>query len=763
MRGCTQSTNHRFLRLIYSQVSFVRLKHNIHFHSEIIFSIAALVKQAIPSCSIFIVKNDEINFEVLRSFIPYFSAILVGPGPGSPQVPSDVGVVRDLWHLEEYDLLPIFGVCLGLQSLGVEHGATIRKLNVVKHGQVSNIKHSNDSLFASIPQGAAVVRYHSLCIDVNSASFLERIAWVNDEERDGEVVMAIKHRSKPFWGVQYHPESICTDRSGLLLLNNFWKLAQDWCVKYRRSVKKWDACVNNQFSQNAWPPLPSLSINEARVHGLKPSVLHTTFSAPNLTVPQICEILGVYKANTDFVLLDSAAKPGSFSIIACILPSTPKIHYYVGEQSVSVIRGQKREQEACPDIWSWLSDFMRSKEFVGGNPSVPFWGGLAGYLSYELGVEALNCAQRKEVNRQDHFPDVNFVFVERSLVVQVETGQITLQSLIPNDDGWMNATKSLLKRAAFGEKLSNPSSSPPLSPLAKVTVSLPDKSAYIEKVKAAQELLYKGESYELCLTARSRLLLPKVPTPSSLSSWDFYKKVRKANPAPFAAYVRLYPSILVSSSPERFLSYSRPPSQRYQLRPIKGTVKKGKGITRTDAEEILNSPKEIGENLMIVDLIRHDLYGVIGPSVFVKKFCGIEEYETVWQLVSVIEGEQDVDVNHNDQLGWEVLHKSFPPGSMTGAPKKRSVQLLQELEDSDRGIYSGVVGYWCVGGSGDWSVVIRSCFKMEQDSSEDSCGLYDEWHIGAGGAITALSDPESEWEEMVTKLESVLKAFPVDE
>ena len=105
--------------------------------------------------------------------------------------------------------------------------------------------------------------------------------------------------------------------------------------------------------------------------------------------------------------------------------------------------------------------------------------------------------------------------------------------------------------------------------------------------------------------------------------------------------------------------------------------------------------------------------------------------------------------------------------TMTGAPKKRSVQILQDLEDSERGIYSGVAGYWCVGGSGDWSVVIRSCFKMDHDPLDSTLdqnnNVYDEWHIGAGGAITALSDPVSEWEEMVTKLESVVKAFPVND
>jgi para-aminobenzoate synthetase len=98
-------------------------------------------------------------------------------------------------------------------------------------------------------------------------------------------------------------------------------------------------------------------------------------------------------------------------------------------------------------------------------------------------------------------------------------------------------------------------------------------------------------------------------------------------------------------------------------------------------------------------------------------------------------------------------------GSMTGAPKKRSVEILQALEGEDRSLYSGVFGYWCVGGGGDWSVAIRSCFRFEDAPSTGTHNGSEEWTIGAGGAITALSEPEAEWDEMVTKLQSALGAF----
>ncbi|KAG9048499.1 Protein phosphatase PP2A regulatory subunit B [Serendipita sp. 407] len=136
-------------------------------------------------------------------------------------------------------------------------------------------------------------------------------------------------------------------------------------------------------------------------------------------------------------------------------------------------------------------------------------------------------------------------------------------------------------------------------------------------------------------------------------------------------------------------------------------------------------------------------------------------------MVSVVEGKPSSSLSASQSgeesvgLGWKTLQHCLPPGSMTGAPKKRSVEILRELEGGPRGIYSGALGYWDVGGGGDWSVVIRSCFKLDPTyevalSPEEH---HEEWTLGAGGAITALSDRESEWEEMLLKLRSVLRIF----
>lgn len=160
---------------------------------------------------------------------------------------------------------------------------------------------------------------------------------------------------------------------------------------------------------------------------------------------------------------------------------------------------------------------------------------------------------------------------------------------------------------------------------------------------------------------------------------------------------------------------------------------------------------------MIVDLIRHDLDPFVS-DVNVTSLMSVERYKTVYQLVSVIGG------SIRKSSGLDVLSQSLPPGSMTGAPKKRSIQLLEEIEslqissnNGRRGIYSGVAGYWSITDEADWSVTIRSMYHYKND--RDNSTTHNIWRIGAGGAITVLSEEEAEWDEMKLKLLSTLQIF----
>lgn len=635
--------------------SLISELESFHFRNTIYISssLAALCQQGIPNVVITIIKNDEVDINTLRLYLPYYDAIIVGPGPGSPGNPQDIGLVKDLWKLQDKELLPIFGVCLGLQSLAIEHGATLKRLTAVRHGQISPIFHVSADIFENVGTTFAV-RYHSLHVELKRDGAIEELAWTNDAE-NGRVVMAVRHRSRPFWGVQYHPESICTDRGGMDVLCNFWRLSREWCSQSGRRTGSWPSDFRCKFGL-LWPYACSVPVRTRNKRSLTAHSIKLQRSG--LSVIDVCETLGVSSESSDFVLLESASRPGRFSIIASLSSSSPRIQYRIGNTYVEVKKcGQLfHEDLGSSDIWSWLAEFMKNRNVSNGDPEIPFWGGLIGYLSYELGVCSLNVSLKREANAH---PDVNLVFVERSIVVDSKTGSTFVQSIVPNDHCWMDATTILLD-----ELCTSPSTESWLS-RGKPDVLLPDKTRYITRIHHAKEHLAAGDSYELCLTAQTRISFPSSSSKGVSTSWERYKQLRKINPAPHSAYLRLHPSTLLSSSPERFLSYSRRPGTTCQLRPIKGTVRKEPHITRAVAEKLLiGSPKEVAENLMIVDLIRHDLHGFVGQDVQVEQFCSVEEYETVWQLVSVIEGKlsNDIAPEVEDQLGWEVLQRSLPPG-----------------------------------------------------------------------------------------------------
>ena len=248
--------------------------------------------------------------------------------------------------------------------------------------------------------------------------------------------------------------------------------------------------------------------------------------------------------------------------------------------------------------------------------------------------------------------------------------------------------------------------------------------------------IIEGDIYIVNMTQQLTVKSDKVPL-------DVFYDLRENNPSPFGGYFDYGDFQIVCASPERFLKMQK---GHVNTRPIKGTRKRGETpeedmLMRTELE---NSEKDKSELLMIVDLERNDLNRVCNPgSVKVTELFTVEEYATVFHLVSDIEGDLEESKNVMD-----LLEAAFPGGSITGAPKYRAMEIIDEMENNKRNLYTGSIGYLTLDGDCDFNIVIRTALHID--------GKY---YLGVGGGITAESDLEFEYEETLQKAKAVLQAM----
>eukprot|EP01023_Acetabularia_acetabulum_P004167 TRINITY_DN11743_c0_g1_i2.p2 TRINITY_DN11743_c0_g1~~TRINITY_DN11743_c0_g1_i2.p2 ORF type:complete len:346 (+),score=33.29 TRINITY_DN11743_c0_g1_i2:205-1242(+) len=270
-----------------------------------------------------------------------------------------------------------------------------------------------------------------------------------------------------------------------------------------------------------------------------------------------------------------------------------------------------------------------------------------------------------------------------------------------------------------------------------------DKNQYQDDINHCMQELHRGNTYEVCLTNKYQLKIQQQNC-ERIDPYYIYQDLRNQNPAPYSTYLNFGSEIptVCCSSPERFLKLYK--NGTLEARPIKGTSTRDLQNKQNDiylANQLKNSEKNRAENLMIVDLLRNDLGRVcdIG-SVHVPDLMNIESFKTVHQMVSTIRGKK----RKNKTIG-DCLRATFPGGSMTGAPKIRSMHIIDDLEGEARGVYSGSVGYIGFNGTFDLNIVIRTAIVWGEQVT-----------VGAGGAIVIGSHPPEEFEEMCLKARTVL-------
>ncbi len=658
-----------------------------------------------------VVKNDATDWSGLQRLC--FDNIVLSPGPGRPDRSKDFGICAEAILRAE---VPVLGVCLGHQGIGVLYGAQLDYAPGPMHGRIGRIHHAGKGILDGVPSPFSAVRYHSLILARDLPDCLRKIAWTEDG-----LVMAIRHRERSIWGVQFHPESICTEQ-GLRILANF-KAATE---RHSGRRAKGAVCYRtpNAFSSNQAPsPIKRGNRFTLRVRNL------ATF----------CDAEAVFVklfggAPTAFWLDSSLVRSGlsRFSFMGDASgPNSQLISYDTHTTRVTVeTNGSIVSYDES--IFDFLQRELTSRYVPAAELPFGFNCGFVGYLGYELKRECgSSFAYRSPLT------DACFLLADRMVAFDHQERRIYLLCLEETDapshaERWFDNIESRIKSiSASLEPLSDGRS----EQIAIKSLHSPD--AYLARIAECQREIREGESYEICLTNR-------ISAGITLDPFATYRVLRRLSPAPYAAFLKFNDFAILSSSPERFISIDG--DRTVESKPIKGTAARGRTETEDRAlgEALRTSEKNRAENLMIVDLVRNDLGRVceIG-SVEVPQLMAVESYATVHQLVSTIRGRL-----RSDMTAIDCVRAAFPAGSMTGTPKLRAMEIIDRLEGVARGIYSGAIGFFGLSGAADLSVVIRTIVATPTEVS-----------FGTGGAIVALSDPVGELEETWLKAKALLAAI----
>ena len=659
-----------------------------------------------------VVRNDGATWEDLSRW--EVDNIVISPGPGRPDHEKDFGVCADAILKAQ---VPLLGVCLGHQGLGWIAGAQVVHAPEVMHGRLSAVIHEETPLFAGIPREFQAVRYHSLCVSQPLPDDLEPIAWTSDG-----VLMAVAHRRRPLWGVQFHPESISTDY-GRRLLANFRDLTAEAAGRRDQGPP---GPVRMPFSSSkaAWRPEQRERL-QLRVKRL--DRLYDTERA----------FFHLYGSSEHAFWLDSSRvdERARFSFMGATGgPLSSFLTYDVGSKEVRIERGAGAEVHK-ETIFSYLAREMRRMRYLSDDLPFDFNCGFAGYFGYELKDDC-----EGDLPYQATTPDAAFVFADRLIAfdhLEQATYVLCLTDAANEEDGerWIRETS--LRLAAL-PPVTDPDWEEQAWDSQPVAFTLSrSHEQYLDDIGRVKQYLTDGDSYEVCLTN-------KVWSNVAPPALALYRTLRRVNPAPFSAFLKFGETAVVSSSPERFLSIGR--DRWVEAKPIKGTSPRG-ATPAEDArisEDLRTDEKSRAENLMITDLLRNDL-GVVCEigTVHVPHLMHIETYETVHQLVSTVRGLLREDLEAPD-----CIRACFPGGSMTGAPKKRTMEIIDELELEPRGVYSGAIGYLGLSGASDLNIVIRTIVMDGETTS-----------IGTGGAIVMQSDAEDEFEEILLKARALMQAI----
>ncbi|MGW6543627.1 chorismate-binding protein [Streptomyces massasporeus] len=795
-----------------------------------------------------------------------FDNLVVSPGSGHPGVARDFGIGSRLLATSP---VPVLGVCLGHQGIALGEAGLVGPAPEPRHGHLSTIRHDGRDLFHGLPQQFTAVRYHSLAVREPLPKTLEATAWAEDG-----VLMGLRHRSRPLWGVQFHPESVLTEY-GHRMLVNFRNLTAERAgklrtkntavpmppaVRRRAVVPECETGIRRPtggvlgagglrrpvvaavfqvaaVSQGAAKPRggagaavsgdavassgtavptpggagsapspaqdtpaagrgthtgsapatlapggtgptgagtsparglpaagPGVAVGggqEAAVGGGSPAVGGTPGSGvPRARRPgrvgyrlHTRRVTGAVDTEAAFrrmfagsaraFWLDSSlVEPGRsrFSFLGDDQgPLAEFVRYDVDAGRCEIERAGRPVRRVRASVFDYLKRQLGNRRVDATGLPFDFTGGYVGYLGYEMKAD---CGSSNR--HRSPAPDAAWLFADRVIAVDHEEG-FTYAVCLAEDTpqaareaaDWLEGALADLSCVATERQPPVSGSPAPADPGAAEPWLVRDRATYLADIEACREALRSGTSYAVCLTNAARLPAP----PDAL---EFYRTLRRDDPAPYAAFLRFGELEVAGSSPERFLRIGRDGTA--EARPVRGTAPRGDG-PKEDAR-LRDAPapdaKARAEHLMIVDLLRNDLGQVCRTgTVRVSQLMATETYASAHQLVSTVQGRLRPGTDAVD-----CVRACFPGGTVTGAPKLRTLEIIDSLETEARGVYSGALGYFGCGGGADLGIVIRTAVFAD--------GVM---RLGTGGPIVLGSDPDTEYDEMLLRTAAPMRAL----
>lgn len=440
------------------------------------------------------------------------------------------------------------------------------------------------------------------------------------------------------------------------------------------------------------------------------------------------QLFALFADEKDVAFLDSSLVNdlGCYSLIGLVPYHTVSV-----AQGQLQVDGKSHEGTAETYLKAYLK-----KHYQANRTSLPLTAGAIGYVSYDYGL-ALHGMKSRHTPAFP-LPDMKWVFYDFFIIEHRQSHTVWFAA-----NGQTMPAEALLAqmeekiRTRLQERPSSRTSENPQYALAIQADSTPE--SYRKALQKLRDYLFAGDVYVTNFTST-------LTVQSCCPPYTFFSRLRRDNPSPFGAYLQYGSYQIISASMERLLCLR---DDQIETRPIKGTRRRGKTPTEDKKmrQELAQSQKDQSELLMIVDLERNDLHKICRPgSVSVPTLFAIEPYATVFHLVANVTG-----TLRPGQTAIDALMALFPGGSITGAPKRRAMEIIDELEFSRRQLYTGTIGYLSLNGNCDLNIIIRTAVHHD-----------DRYTIGVGGGITAESDVHFEYEEIWQKAKALLSALKGD-